>query len=64
MEYTRWVEAIRVVLSLVTKPRCTARPASISSEANTMSTSPGKGIKANTGSKLGAPGTALGNSST
>ncbi len=45
----RCVEAIKVVRSGVTRPRITARPASISSAAITMSTSPGEGIRANTG---------------
>ena len=34
----------------VTKPRCIARPASMNSEAITISTSPGKGISSRTGS--------------
>ncbi len=40
---------MRVVRSGVTRPRCTARPASINSEAMTMSTSPGTAICASTG---------------
>ena len=52
IEYTRWLEAIIVVRSGVTRPRCTARAASISSEATTTSTSPGTGIIARTGSRL------------
>ena len=47
--WVRWVEAISVVRSGVTKPRITARPASISSAATRMSTSPGAGASANTG---------------
>jgi hypothetical protein len=58
IEYVRWLEASSVVRSGVTSPRCTARPASISSEAITTSTSPGTGISASTGS--GASGEALG----
>ncbi len=54
MEYTRWLEAISVVRSRVTKPRCTARPASISSDASTTSTSPGMGMSASTGARAGA----------
>src|SRR6516225_11264483 len=46
----------------VTKPRSTARAASISSEASTTSTSPGTGISASTGSRPSA--CALGNNST
>ena len=46
----RWVEAISVVLSGVTRPRSTERPASISSAAMTTSTSPGVGIS----EKIGA----------
>ena len=45
----RCVDAIRVVCSGVTRPRSTDRPASISSDAITTSTSPGVGISANTG---------------
>ena len=40
---------MKVVLWASTRPRCKARPASINSEANTMSTSPGKGLSAITG---------------
>ena len=47
--WVRWVDAIRVVLSGVTKPRITARPASISSAAINMSTSPAAGASAKTG---------------
>ena len=47
-----------MVRSGVTKPRCMARPASISSEAMTTSTSPGTGISASTGSAP-APGGGL-----
>ena len=50
----RWVEAISVVRSGVTKPRWMARPASIISAAIRMSTSPAAGISAKTGSA--APG--------
>jgi hypothetical protein len=49
IEYTRWVEATKVVRSAVTRPRCSARPASMSSEAITTSTSPGMGLSAITG---------------
>ena len=49
IEYTRWVEAMKVVRSGVTSPRCSARPASISSEAITTSSSPGTGASASTG---------------
>jgi len=49
IEYTRCVEATKVVRLAVTRPRCSARPASISSEAITMSTSPGTGLRAMTG---------------
>src|SRR5262249_29618507 len=62
MANTRWVEAISKVFSGETKPRSTARAASISSEASTTSTSPGTGISASTGSRPSA--CALGNSST
>jgi hypothetical protein len=62
MANTRWVEAMSKVLSGVTKPRSTARAASISSEASTTSTSPGIGIRASTGSRPSA--CALGNNST
>ena len=55
MAYTRCVEATMVVRSGVTSPRCTARAASISSEAMTMSTSPGSGIKAMTGCACASP---------
>jgi hypothetical protein len=51
MEKTRLVEVRSVVRSGVTSPRWIARPASISSEATTMSTSPGIGINAITGSR-------------
>ena len=61
---TRWVEAISSVLSGVTKPRSTARAASISSEASTTSTSPGTGISASTGSRPAACAASFGNSST
>ena len=54
MAKTRWVEAISSVRSGVTKPRSTARAASISSEASTTSTSPGTGIRASTGSRPAA----------
>ena len=47
---TRLVEAISVVRSGVISPRWIARPASISSDAITISTSPGTGISASTGS--------------
>jgi hypothetical protein len=50
--YTRFVEAISVVRSGVQNPRWIARPASISSEAITMSTSPGVGKRLSTGSVL------------
>ena len=43
------VEAIKVVRSGVTSWRCKARPASMSSEAITRSTAPGKGLSAITG---------------
>ena len=46
----RWVEAISVVRSGVTRPRSTERPASMSSAAITTSRSPGVGMSANTGS--------------
>ena len=42
--YKRWVEAIKVVRSGVTRPRRMERPASISSAASTTSTSPSAGI--------------------
>ena len=45
----RWVDAIRVVRSGVTKPRMMARPASIISAAIITSTSPAAGIRENTG---------------
>jgi hypothetical protein len=45
----RWVDPIRVVRSALTKPRRIARPVSISSDATTMSTSPGTGFSASTG---------------
>ncbi len=45
----RCEEAISVVRSAVTKPRMTARPASISSAAIRMSTSPCDGDSAKTG---------------
>ena len=64
IDQTRWVDAISVVRSAVTRPRWTARAASISSEARTMSTSPGIGINASTGSAPAAPAAAAGNSST
>ena len=41
----RWVDAISVVRSGVTKPRRIARPASASSAAIRMSTSPGDGLR-------------------
>ena len=44
----------------VTRPRCTARPASISSEASTTSTSPGSGISASTGRPPSASACACG----
>ena len=52
----RWVEAISVVRSGVTNPRIIERPASINSDARTTSTSPGAGIKANTGCAPGFAG--------
>jgi hypothetical protein len=45
----RCVDEIRVVRSGVTKPRWIARPASISSAASTISTSPGAGMSDSTG---------------
>ena len=45
----RWVEAINVVRSGVTKPRMIERPASIISAAIMISTSPGAGISEKTG---------------
>ena len=45
----RCEEASSTVRSGVTSPRCTARPASISSAAITTSTSPGTGISDSTG---------------
>ena len=56
-----WDEAMKVVRSGVTSPRWTARPASISSEAITRSTSPGKGMRASTGWR---PSSGVGNIST
>ena len=47
----------------VTRPRCSARPASISSEASSTSTSPGVGISASTGAAPSASAAARGNSS-
>ncbi len=47
----RCVEVISVVRSGDTKPRWMARPASISSAASTMSTSPGVGIS----DRIGVP---------
>ena len=64
IEYTRCVDAMSVVRSLVTRPRCTARPASISSDASTTSTSPGNGISASTGRPPSASACAVGYSST
>ena len=46
----RWVEAISVVRSGLTKPFSIARPASISSEATITSTLPGLGVSERTGS--------------
>ncbi len=51
MAKTRCVEATSVVRSGVTMPRWMARPASISSEQTTTSTSPGTGMRASTGSR-------------
>ena len=64
IDQTRCVDAISVVRSGVTRPRWTERAASISSEARTMSTSPGIGISASTGSAAAASASARGNSST
>ena len=50
----RWVEAISVVRSGVTKPRMMARPASIISAAISTSTSPGAGASENTGMRAPA----------
>ena len=50
------------VFSGVTKPRSTARAASISSEASTTSTSPGIGNKPRTGSRPAACAAVFGNS--
>ncbi|MNL37560.1 hypothetical protein D3C87_1597130 [compost metagenome] len=52
-EKVRWLLAITVVRSGVTKPRCTARPASMSSAAISTSTSPGTAICAITGRRPG-----------
>jgi len=60
MAYTRCVDATRVVRSGVTRPRWTARPASISSDASTTSTSPGSGISASTGRAPSRSAAALG----
>ena len=46
----RWVEAMSVVRSGLTKPFAIARPASTSSEATMMSTLPGLGVSESTGS--------------
>ena len=64
MAYTRWVDATSVVRSGVTRPRCSARAASISSLASTTSTSPGNGISASTGAAPAACASAAGNNST
>ena len=61
---TRCVEVMSSVRSGVTKPRSTARAASISSEASTTSTSPGIGTSDSTGSRPAACAARLGNSST
>jgi hypothetical protein len=58
------VETMNVVRSGVTSPRCTARPASISSEAITISTSPGTGVRPSTGGPVLAMAADFGNSST
>ena len=50
-EYKRWVEAIRVERSGVTRPRKMERPASASSAASTTSTSPGAGISDRIGAR-------------
>ncbi len=55
---------MNVVLSGVTSPRCTARPASISSDAMTMSTSPGTGVRPSTGGPVFDVVADFGNSST
>ncbi len=56
MPSARCEEAISVVRSGVTSPRWIARPASISSAAMTISTSPGAGIIASTGVRPVAAG--------
>ena len=60
---TRCVENTKVLRSGETRPRWIARPASISSEAITKSTSPGAGISASTGSCPAALISAVGKNS-
>ena len=47
----RWVEAMSVVRSGLTKPFCRARPASTNSEDTMTSTLPGEGVSAMIGSR-------------
>ncbi len=63
MLWERWVEAITAVRSGVTKPAATVRPASSSSLATTMSTSPMPGDSAITGRSPPSSCQGLGNTS-